>query len=426
MPAILLKNGHIVDPAAGIDKVADILIDGDAIESIAPEKIPEDTEIMDISGKYVFPGLVDMHTHAREPGQEYKEDIESASQAAAAGGYTSIAVMANTVPPIDTADRVSFIYERSAAAAVWIYPVGAVSKNLEGKELAELADIAQAGAVALSDDGFPIANSELMRNALAYADQLDLPILVHEIDPILAAEGQINEGRISSLTGMKGIPVQAETSMIARDIDLLKLSGGKLHIQHISAAESIGIIRRAKEDGLSITCEVTPHHLLLTEEEVLSSGFDSNFKMMPPLRTKHDTEVLAEALADGTIDVIATDHAPHALHEKDNPFDLSASGIIGLETALALIWTHFVSKGKISPSRLVELMSVNPAKILDIPAGTLKQGNYADITIFDPEREWTVSPEKFFSKSQNSPFIGWKLKGKTIMTIVAGEIVFRD
>ncbi len=425
MSKILLKGGHLVDPAAGYDDVMDILIDAGLVEEIAPESVPDDAEIIDVSGKFIFPGLVDMHTHAREPGQEYKEDIESASQAAAAGGFTSIALMANTVPPIDSADRISFIYDRSATAAVWVYPVGAVSKGLAGQELAELADIAQAGAVAFSDDGNTIANPELMRNALAYADQLEIPILVHEIDPILAANGQINEGEVASLTGMKGIPAEAETTMVARDIDLLKLSGGRLHIQHISTAGSVELVRRAKAQGLSITCEVTPHHLLLTEQDVLNSGFDSNFKMMPPLRRKADIDALVAGLADGTIDAIATDHAPHAPNEKDNPFDMAEFGIVGLETALSLIWTNFVKTEKISSSKMVELMSANPAKILDIPAGTLKVGNYADITVFDPDAKWTVNSKKFLSKSRNTPFSGRKLVGKEVMTIVAGEIVFK-
>ncbi|MCD6594904.1 dihydroorotase [bacterium] len=425
MAKYLLKNGHLVDPIQKIDEVCDILISDDYVDAINPESVPDDAEIIDVSGKFIFPGLVDMHTHAREPGEEYREDIESASYAAAAGGYTTIVTMANTKPPIDTADRITFIYERAMTAHTRVYPVGAVSKNLTGEQLSELADMAQSGAVAFSDDGYPIANPELMRNALTYSAQLNLPILVHEIDPALSANGQINEGKVSSLTGMKGIPAAAETSMVARDIDLLKLTGGKLHIQHISTSDSVELIRKAKSDGLAITCEVTPHHLVLTEDDVLESGFDSNFKMMPPLRTSDDVEALRKGLADGTIDAIATDHAPHAVHEKDNPFDMANFGIIGLETALLLVWTKLVSTGIIDKSRMVELMSVNPAKILDIPAGTLKSGEYADITVFDPESEWTVNPNDFKSKSKNTPFANWKTLGKVIMTIVSGDIVFK-
>ena len=424
MSKYLFKGGHLVDPVQKIDEICDIFVSDDVVEAINPESIPDDAEIIDVSEKFIFPGLVDMHTHAREPGEEYKEDIESASRAAAAGGYTTIVTMANTKPPIDTADRIAFVYERGMLASTWVYPVGAVSKNLAGEQLAELADITQAGAVAFSDDGNPIANSELMRNALTYSAQLDIPILVHEIDPELSAGGQINEGKVSSLTGIRGIPAAAETSMIARDIDLLELTGGKLHIQHISTSGSVELIRTAKSKGLHITCEVTPHHLVLTEDDVLESGFDSNFKMMPPLRSADDVESLRQGLTDGTIDAIATDHAPHALHEKDNPFDLANFGIVGLETALSLVWTKLVMTNVIDKSRLVELMSVNPAKILDIPAGTLKPGSYADITVFDPDIEWTVNPKDFESKSRNTPFAGWKLSGKVIMTMVSGDIVF--
>ena len=424
MSKYLFKGGHLVDPVQKIDEICDIFVSDDVVEAINPESIPDDAEIIDVSGKFIFPGLVDMHTHSREPGEEYKEDIESVSRAAAAGGYTTIVTMANTKPPIDTADRIAFVYERGMLASTWVYPVGAVSKNLAGEQLAELADITQAGAVAFSDDGNPIANSELMRNALTYSAQLDIPILVHEIDPELSAGGQINEGKVSSLTGIRGIPAAAETSMIARDIDLLELTGGKLHIQHISTSGSVELIRTAKSKGLHITCEVTPHHLVLTEDDVLESGFDSNFKMMPPLRSADDVESLRQGLTDGTIDAIATDHAPHALHEKDNPFDLANFGIVGLETALSLVWTKLVMTNVIDKSRLVELMSVNPAKILDIPAGTLKPGSYADITVFDPDIEWTVNPKDFESKSRNTPFAGWKLSGKVIMTMVSGDIVF--
>jgi len=424
MSKYLFKGGHLVDPVQKIDEICDIFVSDDVVEAINPESIPDDAEIIDVSGKFIFPGLVDMHTHSREPGEEYKEDIESASRAAAAGGYTTIVTMANTKPPIDTADRVAFVYERGMLASTWVYPVGAVSKNLAGEQLAELADMAQSGAVAFSDDGNPIANSELMRNALTYSVQLDIPILVHEIDPELSAGGQINEGKVSSLTGIRGIPTAAEVCMIARDIDLLELTGGKLHIQHISTSGSVELIRTAKSKGLHITCEVTPHHLVLTEDDVLESGFDSNFKMMPPLRSADDVESLRQGLTDGTIDAIATDHAPHALHEKDNPFDLANFGIVGLETALSLVWTKLVMTNVIDKSRLVELMSVNPAKILDISAGTLKPGSYADITVFDPDIEWTVNPKDFKSKSRNTPFAGWKLSGKVIMTMVSGDIVF--
>ena len=422
----LIKGGKIVDPSQGFERIANILVVDGIIESIDPDSVPDGVETIDASGKLVFPGLVDIHVHAREPGEEYKETIETASMAAAAGGFTTIVTMANTKPPIDTADRVRFVYERAENASVHVYPVGAVSKELSGEQLAEMADMAESGAVAFSDDGNPIANPELMRNALAYADQLELPILVHEVDPVLASGGQIHEGEAASISGLRGIPSQAETAMIFRDIELLKLSGGRLHIQHVTVEGSIELIRQAKLAGMAVTCEVTPHHLLLTDMDVVNSGFDSNFKVMPPLRSERDRQALLEALVDGTIDAIATDHAPHALHEKDNPFEIAPFGIVGLETALSLVWTNFVEKGIISPIRMVELMSTMPAKILELPAGSLAKGMVADITVFDPDARWVVKPENFYSRSRNTPFEGLELKGKVALTMVAGEIVYKS
>ena len=422
----LIKGGKIVDPSQGFERIADILVIDGIIESIDPDSVPDGVETIDASGKLVFPGLVDIHVHAREPGEEYKETIETASMAAAAGGFTTIVTMANTKPPIDTADRVRFVYERAENVSVHVYPVGAVSKELSGEQLAEMADMAESGAVAFSDDGNPIANPELMRNALAYADQLELPILVHEVDPVLASGGQIHEGEAASISGLRGIPSQAETAMIFRDIELLKLSGGRLHIQHVTVEGSVELIRQAKLAGMAVTCEVTPHHLLLTDMDVVNSGFDSNFKVMPPLRSERDRQSLLEALVDGTIDAIATDHAPHALHEKDNPFEMAPFGIVGLETALSLVWTNFVEKGIISPIRMVELMSTMPAKILELPAGSLAKGMAADITVFDPDARWVVKPENFYSRSRNTPFEGLELKGKVVLTMVAGEIVYKS
>ncbi len=422
----LLKGGRIIDPSQGIDRIADLLVIDELIDSVEPKSIPKDAEIIDVSEKIVIPGLVDMHVHSREPGEEYKETIETASKAAVAGGFTTIVTMANTKPPIDTADRITFIYKRGSEALSNIYPVGAVTRGLEGRELAEFADMVEAGAVAFSDDGRPIENSELMRNALAYSSQLEIPILVHEEDTILSEQGQIHEGEVSSISGMKGIPTQAETSMIARDLGLLKISGGKLHIQHVSAAESIDLIRDAKTNGLPVTCEVTPHHLLLNEMIILKSSFHSKYKMMPPLRGEEDREALVEGLIDGAVDAIATDHAPQAVFEKDNPFDISLPGVIGLETAFPLIWTKFIKEEILTPLRAIELMSTAPAKILDLPAGSLDSGSFADVTVIDPNHLWTVDPSKFFSKSRNTPFDGWELTCKVVMTIVKGKIVFNE
>lgn len=423
---IFIKNARIIDPTQNLDKIGDILILRDTIEAINPHSIPDDVKIIDASGKFVFPGFVDIHVHTRQPGEEHKEDIESVSLASAAGGFTSIVAMANTIPPIDSSDRVGYIKEIAHNSPIKIYPVGCVTKERAGKELCEFGDMIQAGAVAFSDDGAPIVDGEIMRNALTYLSQFDVPILAHEEDTTLSFDAHVNEGRVSSITGMKGKPEQAEASMIERDIELLRLTGGKLHIQHISSIRGLEIVSYAKKAGLRISCEVTPHHLLLTEDAILENSFDTNFKMNPPLRSESTRKALVKALIDGTIDIIASDHAPHAPHDKDCEFDKAEFGVVGLETTAALIWSNFVEMGKISPQRFVELLSSNPAKMLGLQGGTLKTGMPADIVIFDPDIQWQINPAKFRSKGKNTPFAGWDVKGKVVITIADGRIIWRE
>lgn len=423
---IVIKNGRVIDPVNGVDKVADVYIVDELIERIGGRKNYQGFEEIDAEGKYVFPGLVDLHVHLREPGGEDAETIETGSLAAVRGGFTSICCMPNTSPPVDTASDVRFIYDRASYAPCRVYPVAAISKGLKGVELSEMGDLTLAGAVAFSDDGKPVENPQLLRNALTYSSMLGVKLALHCEDLELANHGNMHEGEVSGRSGMPASPGIAETAMIARDIMIAEYLNSPVHFCHVSAKESVQVIREAKARGAKITAEATPHHLLLTDEEIPKSGFDALFKVNPPLRSAEDVAILREALIDGTIDAIATDHAPHPTHEKDRDFITAPFGIIGLETALGLIHTYFVKEGLMTIDKMVELMSTNPASIFDLPAGTLAQGSYADITIFDPNIEWTVDKSKFASISKNTVFDGWKLTGKAVMTIVDGEIVFSE
>ncbi len=423
---IVIKNGRVIDPANGIDKIADVFIIDDIIEKIGGRKNYEGYVEIDATGKYVFPGLVDIHVHFREPGGEDAETIETGAEAAVRGGFTSVCCMPNTHPPVDTASDVRFIFDRASYAPCRVYPIAAISKNLEGKELSEMGDLALAGAVAFSDDGRPVENSQLLRNALTYSSMLGAKLALHCEDLGLANNGSMHEGEVSGKCGMPSSPGIAETAMIARDIMIAEYLGASVHFCHVSARESVQIIRDAKTRGAKITAEATPHHLLLTDAEIPKSGFDALFKVNPPLRSAEDVAILREALIDGTIDAIASDHAPHPTHEKDRDFITAPFGIIGLETSAALIHTFFVKEGLIEISRMIELMSTNPAQIFDLPAGTLSQGAFADVTIFDPKLEWMVDKSKFASISKNTAYDGWKLTGKAVMTIVDGEIVFNE
>ncbi len=422
----VIKGGRVIDPANKLDEITEVYVTGNIIERIGGKKNFQNRTVVDATGMLVFPGLVDIHVHLREPGDEDAETVETGAYAATRGGITTICCMPNTNPPIDSAAGVRFIYDRAREAACWVYPIAAISKGLAGTELSEMGDLAYAGAVGFSDDGRPVMNSQLLRNALTYSKMLDIPCVLHCEDLQLSAGGYMHEGTASGLVGMRAIPGVSEVAMIARDIMIAEFTDAPMHICHVSAKESIEVIRNAKKKGVKVTAETTPHHLLLTDEAVIESQFDSNFKMNPPLRSKEDIEALRSALTDGTIDAIATDHAPHPAQEKDRDFASAPFGVIGLETSASLIYSELVRKKVISVVRMVELMGTNPAKILDLPAGTLSQGAFADITVFDPNKKWAVDPDKFASLSRNTPFAGWELTGKPILTMVAGEVVFDE
>lgn len=420
---ILIKNGRVIDPANGIDKITDIFVENGVISEVGadPDLEGVEMEVIDASGMCVAPGLVDMHVHLRDPGQEYKEDIESGTLAAAFGGVTSVACMPNTDPVVDNEAIVSFIKTKAEEVGyVNVFPIGAVSKGLEGKYLAEIGEMVFAGAVAVSDDGMPVVNSGLMRRAIEYSEMFDIPVISHCEDPALG-EGDMNEGAVATSMGLRGISRAAEEVMAARDILVAEAVGGRVHIAHISTRGTVDIIRKAKERGVRVTCETCPHYFSLTEEACL--GFNTNAKMNPPLRTADDVEAIKEGLKDGTIDCIVTDHAPHHPDEKNCEFAAAKNGIVGLETSLGLGIKNLVKTGVLTMSELIEKMSVNPSQILGISKGSLGEGKCADIVIFDPDKEWTVDITKLHSRGKNSPYDGFELYGKPEYVIVGGEIV---
>jgi dihydroorotase len=423
---LLIKNGRIVDPAHGVDAVLDVLVRDGAIADTGRHLTPpaEPTEIIDATGRIVCPGLIDMHVHLREPGQEYKETVRTGTRAAAAGGFTAVCCMANTDPVNDTRAVTDYIQAKARAeGAVKVYPIGAVTRGLGGKDLAELAELAEAGCVAFSDDGKPVMNADLYRRAMEYTLPFGCPVISHAEDAELTRGGSVNEGVVSTELGLSGWPAAAEEIMVARDILLAELTGAHVHIAHASTAGTVRLLRDAKARGIRVTAEVTPHHLVLTEEAV--RGYDPNTKMSPPLRTRRDADTLVEALADGTIDCVATDHAPHALSEKEGEYDQAAFGIVGLETAVSLLLDRLVHPGRLSLSTLIARMSADPARLLNLPGGSLAPGTPADITLLDLDRELTIDPTRFHSKSRNTPFGGYRVRGGPIMTIVGGTIVWR-
>ncbi len=414
---ILVKGGRVIDPQNRRDEVLDILIEDGLIAKIEAKIEDAKAEVIDLKGKYVFPGLVDMHVHLREPGREDEETIASGSRAAAAGGFTAIACMPNTQPVIDSQGLVQFIKSRQIPECR-VYPVGAITKGSLGEELAEIGDMYQSGAVGISDDGKPVTNSNLMRRALDYCRMFDIPVISHCEDKFLSADGAMNEGALATKLGLRGIPNAAEAAMAARDVMLADLTGGRVHIAHVSCAETVDIIRRAKRAGIKVTAETCPQYFILSEEAVI--GYDSMMRVNPPLRSKADVMTIIDALKDGTIDCIVTDHAPHSSEEKEVEFDQAPCGMLGLETSLGLCWTYLVEKNILTASQLVEKMAVNPARILKIQ-NPVEPKAQANLTIFDPKAEWEVDPTKFKSKSRNTPFKGYKLKGKAVMTIVNGQ-----
>jgi dihydroorotase len=412
-----LINGRIIDPVNTIDRTGNLLvIDG---RIAAPDQpVPAGTPEIDVSGCWVVPGLIDMHVHLREPGEEYKEDILTGTRAAASGGFTGVACMPNTKPVNDCATVTAMIMARAAEAAVRVYPVGAISLGSEGKQLAEFGEMQAAGAVAVSDDGRPVRDSQLMRRALEYASNFNLPVISHSEDPALST-GVMNEGPVATRLGLKGIPAAAEAIMVYREIALAECTGAKVHIAHVSTAMAVDLIRAAKGRGVRVTAETAPHYFTLTDEAVL--GFDTNTKMNPPLRAEADRQAILTGLADGTLDAIATDHAPHSVLEKEVEFDVAANGIIGLETALPLSLA-LVRDRVIDERRMIELMAVNPAAILGLQAGNLSAGAAADITVIDPQQQFVYTVNQVVSRSRNTPFLGWSLQGRAMLTMVGGSV----
>jgi len=419
---IFITGGHVIDPGR-FNGVADVLIDEGRVAAVGPRlKVPAGATKIDATGRLVLPGFVDLHVHFREPGFEYKESIQSGAAAAVAGGFTTVCCMPNTNPVNDNQAITEFILDRARTAGLAnVFPIGAITKGSEGKELAEIGDLRRAGCVAISDDGKPVMNSLVMRRAMEYALAFDVPVVDHCEDLHLAEGGCMNEGAISTELGLPGMPAAAEDVMVARNVALAELTGARLHLAHISTEGSVRMVREAKSRGLKVTAEACPHHFTITEETV--RGYNTYAKMNPPLRTWKDVQAIKEGLRDGTIDVIATDHAPHASQEKQLGFTEAPFGIVGLETALPLTFA-LVEEGVLSLESAVDKLSTAPAKVFGLAKGTLAVGADADVTIVDQQEQWEVDPTKFRSKSRNTPFAGWKVKGRVTMTIVGGRVVF--
>jgi dihydroorotase len=423
MSTRLIKNGHVVDPANGIDAKMDVLIAEGKIAEVAKKIEPGDAQVVDAAGLYVVPGFVDIHVHLREPGREDRETILTGTRAAAAGGVTSLCSMPNTTPVIDRATGINYL--RSATqrdSVVNVYPAAAVTIGQEGREITEFGDLVGYGAVAFTDDGHTVMNAEIMRRALEYTAMFNVPVLDHCEDANLKHEGVVNEGRVSMLLGLKGSPALSESVIVARDIALAEYTGGHIHIQHVSARRSVELIREGKQRGVRVTAEVTPHHLALTEDACLE--FDTNAKVAPPLRSEDDRQALIEGLVDGTIDVIATDHAPHTDIEKDMVFTEAPFGMIGLETAFAVCHAELVASGKMELADMISRLTVKPAELIHIDKGTLSVGADADVTIVDLKLEKTIAPEMLHSKSHNTPFLGKTLRGFPTHTIVGGNLIY--
>ncbi|MBW2229820.1 MAG: dihydroorotase [Deltaproteobacteria bacterium] len=422
MPRILIREARVLDPSVDLDARSDVLIEDGRIAAVEPEIVASDCQIVNAEGRWLAPGFVDLHVHLREPGQEYKEDLASGGRAAVAGGFTRLACMANTNPVNDDPSVTKYILDRAAKdSPAHIHPIAAATRGLEGQVMTEMVALREAGAVAFSDDGKTIMDAAVMRHVLEYSKLVSAAVIVHAEDCGLRAEGVVNEGIVSTRLGLPGNPVEAEEIHVARDIRLVRLTGARLHVAHVSAAGSVDLIRRAKDEGLQVTAEVTPHHLALTDEATL--GFDTSTKMAPPLRSAHDVEALRAALCEGVIDCIATDHAPHATYEKDVEFTAAPCGVLGLETAFAVV-SDLVRRGEIAPLELMRRMSTTPARIFDLPGGSLSVGSSADVVILDPERRWRYDPADGFSKSRNSPWAGQDMTGRVMATFVDGKLVY--
>ena len=419
---IWIRGGRILDPAADRDESGDVLIEGGVIAAIGAGLDARGAEVIDANGAWIAPGFVDLHSHLREPGQEYKEDIASGGRSAVAGGFAAVACMANTQPVNDDPAMTDFILDRATQdSPARVYPVAAATRGLEGTVMTEMSALVDAGAVAFSDDGKTIMDGGVMRHVLEYSRLVSVPVITHGEDRYLVANGVVNEGPVSTKLGLPGNPAVAEEILVVRDLILAELTGAHLHVAHVSTRGAVAAIRQARDRGVHVTAEVTPHHLTLTDEAVL--GYDTNTKVSPPLRSAADVIACREGLVDGTIDAIATDHAPHAVHEKDLEFTVAPPGLIGFETAFPVV-LDLVRNGDLSPLELMRRLSTNPARILKRPGGSLEVGAPADVAILDPDTSWTYDPAKGYSKSRNSPWAGWTLTGRAIATIVGGRLVY--
>jgi dihydroorotase len=420
---ILLKGGRVIDPVHNIDDTLDVLIEDGKIGNVSKSIEAAGAETIDVRGKLVVPGLIDIHVHLRDPGYEYKEDLVTGTRAAAAGGFTSVACMPNTNPVNDNKAVTLYILRKAAEeGCVNVFPIGSITKGLKGESLSEMGELKEAGCLAVSDDGKPVANGELMRRALEYARPFGLTVISHAEDHSLVGDGVMNEGFVATELGLKGIPWVAEDAAVSRDVMLAEFTGARLHVAHVSTRGAVEIVRAAKQRGVRVTCEATPHHFTLTDEAV--RGYNTNAKMNPPLRSAEDVAAVRAGLADGTVDAIATDHAPHHLDEKNVEFNIALNGIVGLETALPLS-LRLVEDGVLPLKDAIARLTIGPARVLDIPRGTLEVGAAADVTVIDPELKWTVAAGKLLSKSKNTPFDGWQLKGAATHTIVGGRVVWK-
>ena len=426
MSRLLIKHGRVVDPSQRLDEGVNVLVVDGKVARIAERIEDKDAEVFDATGLVVAPGFVDVHVHLREPGFEYKETVATGAAAAIAGGFTSVCCMPNTQPVNDSAAVTEFIRVRAAEAGLArVYPIGAISKGLQGEELAEMGEMARAGAVGFSDDGKPVHNSNLMRRALEYAQLFDVPVVDHCEDPYLAAKGVMHEGAVATRLGLRGIPAAAEEVMAARDVVLAELTGGKLHVAHVSTRGALERVREGKARGTAVTCEATPHHLSLTDQAVADSEYDTDTKVNPPLRSGDHVEALIQGVLDGTVDCLATDHAPHHADEKVLEYDLAPFGVVGLETAIPVTYDLLVRRRKLPLRLFIGLWSSNPARLFRLPGGSLKVGSPADVTFLDLEARATVNPDRFRSLSRNTPFAGQRLKGWPAATLVGGKVLWR-
>ena len=423
-PGVLLQGGRVVEPSQGIDEVRVVLVPEGVVEGIGRGlSAPDGVRVVDCAGLVVTPGLIDLHVHLREPGQEHKETIRSGARAAAAGGFTAVCAMPNTSPPVDDPATVGYVLaEGRKVGAARVYPLGCISVEQKGERLAEVGEMVEAGAVGITDDGHSVMDSGLMRLALEYAKVFGIPVADHPEDLGLSRNGSMNEGLVATRLGLSGKPNASEDVHILRDLLVAELTGGHIHLQHVSTRLGVEAIRRAKERGVHVTAEATPHHMLLTDEAV--EGYRTEAKMNPPLRSAADRDAVTQAFKDGTLDTLATDHAPHHYDEKEQAFDDAPNGIVGLETALGLVLTHLVGKGVIDLPTLIERMSVAPARAFKLPGGTLRKGAPADVTVIDPGLAWSVRASAFLSKSRNTPFEGWPLVGRAVMTVVGGRVIW--